>query len=187
MANGKSVFKIFIGGGGDDWFSHIVEGYSSEYAALNPDLDVKYFSWTQGVDISNHLLYSIPQLAHITIVGHSYGADTAFSVLRNTRTVDLLVSIDPVGRFKVPWPTTRGATRKWLNTRAEPTATNKTTDDTIAAIGGKYPRPPALGAAGAPDFSHIVDATHGAFRVMMRFYSDGSPSGKTLLGGTNVA
>ncbi len=106
MAVKKSVFKVFIGGGGDDWISHIVETYAGDYAALNPDLEVRYFSWTESIDIANHL-FAIPQAAHVTIVGHSYGADTAFSVMKNARTIDVLISIDPVGRFKVPWSTRR--------------------------------------------------------------------------------
>ncbi len=166
--------------------SHIVETYAGDYAALNPDLEVRYFSWTESIDIANHL-FAIPQAAHVTIVGHSYGADTAFSVMKNARTIDVLISIDPVGRFKVPWSTTRSSALKWLNVRAEPDAKTKTTDDTIAWVGGKYTRPPARGEAGAPDVSHIVNATHGAFRAMMRSATNGFQSGSSLLGGKSVA
>jgi len=38
------IRKIFIGGGGDDWVSHIVEDYAAAYAKLNPLYDCRYFS-----------------------------------------------------------------------------------------------------------------------------------------------
>lgn len=72
-----SVHKIFIGGGGDDWISHIVERYEQRYAKLNPAYQCDFFSWTKGGFISKMLL-SLPRKANVTVVGHSYGADTAF-------------------------------------------------------------------------------------------------------------
>jgi pimeloyl-ACP methyl ester carboxylesterase len=120
------------------------------------------------------------------VIGHSYGADTAFSVVRDTtRAVDILVSIDPVGRFRPAWTTIRAKARVWLNVRAEPSAERRTLDDTISWIGGQYPRPPARGQAGAPDFAIVANATHGAFRIMMDASTAGR-SGRQLLGGNPV-
>lgn len=101
------------------------------------------------------------------------------------RAVRVLVSIDPVGRFRPSWPSIRAAARFWLNVRAEPSSKNHSSDDVIASIGGKYSRPPERGEPGAPDFSIIADATHGAFRQMMR-QSVAGVSGASLLGGNRV-
>jgi len=177
------IHKVFIGGGGDDWFTHIVEDYEAAYRRLNPDCVTYYYSWTQQFAVGR-LLASLPQGAHVTVVGHSYGGDCAFSAVQK-RQVDVLVSIDPVGRRRPSWVSIRSKAKVWLNVRAEPDAGHRTTDDTIAAIGGKYPLPPGRGEAGAPNHSLTANATHGAFRTMMNAVGDGV-SGASLLGGNRV-
>ena len=178
------IWKIFIGGGGDGWFSHIVENYQAEYAAQNPGFNVRYFSWTDdlqaGVQIGG-----APADAHVTVVGHSYGGDAAFKAVRFRSRVDVLISIDPVGHLRVPWGMIRPHCLQWLNARAEPDDKHHSTDDVIAWIGGKYPPPPARGQPDAPDYAVTVNATHGDFRTMMRA-SDRGVSGKLLLGGRSV-
>jgi pimeloyl-ACP methyl ester carboxylesterase len=178
------IYKIFVGGGGDDWFSHIVESYAADYTRANQGYKCSYYSWTQGGAIGT-LLQGIPKDADVTIVGHSYGADTAFSRIQNGGVVNTLISIDPVGRFRPSWASIRAKAQMWLNVRAEPSEANRTRDDVIASIGGKYPRPPAAGQPGAPNHAFIVDATHGAFSTMMRATSNGV-SGRSLLGGAHV-
>ena len=179
------VHKIFVGGGGDDWFSNIVENYEADYSKLNPDYTCRYFSWTSQGAVTD-LIRDLPREAHVTVVGHSYGADAAFSAVTASRAVDVLVSIDPVGRIGPSWASIRSAARIWLNARAEPSRERRRVDDGVAFIGGKYPRPPAPGEAGAPDHSLIVDINHGSFRVMMRAAGRGSVSGAALLGGVRV-
>jgi pimeloyl-ACP methyl ester carboxylesterase len=181
------IYKVFIGGGFDDWISGIVKSYEANYRALNPTLHSRYFSWTESINISNYLLFEVAKVAHITVIGHSYGADTAFAVLSKNRGADVLISIDPVGRFKTPWTQISNSAAQWLNVRAEPSEKNKSGDDTIANLGGKYERPPERGQAGSPNYSFSVDATHGAFRTMMRFSDGVQPSGRVLLGGASVA
>lgn len=175
------VVKLFIGGLGDAWFSRIIARYAADYAALNPGCECSYHSW-YALRAVRARLAALPADAHVTLVGHSYGADTALHAAR-ARAVDVLIGIDPVGRLRPAWATVRPHARLWLNIRAEPSSANRTTDDTIAAIGGKHPRPPAPGQPGAPDHAHTADVTHGAFRTMMRA---GTPSGQTLLGGRAV-
>lgn len=75
-----SVHKIFIGGGGDDWISHIVENYEAQYRGLNPTYRCSYFSWTDEGGI-RQALRSLPRGANVTVIGHSYGADAAFSAI----------------------------------------------------------------------------------------------------------
>ncbi|MBD8545806.1 alpha/beta hydrolase [Sphingomonas sp. CFBP 8760] len=179
-----TIWKIFVGGGGDDWFSHIVETYHAEYAKMNPDFSCRCFSWTEG-DAIRALLNGEAKGGNVTLVGHSYGGDTAFWVLKDTPNVDLLVSIDPVGRFQRSWTAIRADAGLWLNVRAEPSSDNRSFDDTIAWAGRKYPRPPAIGQPNAPNHSLIANRTHGDFRGMMRD-TVGGVSGRTLLGGHHV-
>lgn len=177
--------KIFIGGGGDDWISHIVKDYAAEYAKRNPSFTCRYFSWTQEGDVGE-LLKTIKNDVNVTVIGHSYGADAAFGAVSGGRRVNALISIDPVGRGRPSWAAIRAGAAIWLNVRAEPSAGRRTRDDTIAAIGGKYPRPLEPGKAGAPNFALIADATHGNFRAMMHL-SGAGPSGASILGGNRVS
>jgi len=179
-----TIWKIFVGGGGDDWFSHIVKTYHAEYAKMNPGLACRYFSWTEG-DAIRALLNGEAKGGHVALVGHSYGGDTAFWVLRDVPNVDLLVSIDPVGRFQRDWASIRADAAQWLNVRAEPGSANRSFDDPIAWAGRKYSRPPAAGQPNAPNYNIVADRTHGDFRGMMRDAA-GGVSGRTLLGGHHV-
>lgn len=179
------VCKIFIGGGFDDKVTHIVEDYRVRYAAANPGYQCHYFPWKNEAGIAGPSMHLQPVI--ITLVGHSYGADSAFSVVTGSkRAINVLISIDPVGHFRPSWASIRGKCQIWLNVRAEPSSNKRSFDDTIARIGGKYPRPPAKGQAGAPNYSIIANATHGAFSTMM-VASVGGISGRALLGGRSVA
>jgi len=175
------VVKIFVGGGGDDWFSHIVEQYASRYAERNPDFICEYFSWTDGRSLKKFLRDKAKD-ASITVVGHSYGADTAFNCI-GERTADVLVSIDPVASFRNSWASIRPHCRVWLNVRAEKPSGQWDRSDWIAMFGGKYGRPPVPGQPGAPDHAHIAPVSHGEFAAMMR---DGAVSGRMLLGGRAI-
>jgi hypothetical protein len=179
----KQVYKVFIGGGGDDWISGIVEDYVALYATANATVHSEYFSWTESIDIKNYILQEIPPAAHITIIGHSYGADSAFTFLRKGRTANVLISIDPVGRFKTPWTTIRNSAINWLNVNATPSDKTWSQGDVVAWAGSKYGPPPAKGKPGAPDYSYSADLTHADFRRMMAV---GAVSGRSLLGGKYV-
>lgn len=180
----QNVYKIFLGGGGDDWISHIVENYGDEYRLLNPEYHCKYFSWTESLD-SGVFVRELPEGAQVTIVGHSYGGDAACFAL-TTRPVNVLITVDPVSYLRLPWTFIRSMAAIWLNVRSEPSWSNFSKDDVIATGGHRYPRPPSPGQAGAPNHSIIADVTHSDFRQMMRITSNGV-SGSSLLGGKRVA
>lgn len=178
------IVKLFIGGGGDDWFTGIVKGYAADYARRNPTYHCRYYSWTETPTIVDFLV-ALPSGAHLTIVGHSYGGDTAFWVIGMSRHANVLISIDPVGRLRKSWAGIRSNADIWLNVRAEPSKDRRTSDDSIAGLGGKYPRPPNPGEASAPNYSLVVNTTHGRFRDMMHVSSRGI-SGESLLGGNHA-
>ena len=178
-----NVHKVFIGGGGDDWISGIVRDYATEYRRRNRDVNVHYYSWTEQTIFGDLLRYEAKD-AHITLVGHSYGGDAAFSIVTSNHHVQVLITIDPVGRLRPAWPLIRAGAKVWLNVRAEPKHWTFP-DDQIAAIGGKYPRPPERGQPGTPDFALVANARHGAFGDMMKV-SIAGVSGQSLLGGNCV-
>lgn len=180
----QNVYKIFIGGGGDDWISHIVESYYEAYLQLNPQYHCQYFSWTDNIAAPEYVR-KIPDDAHVTIVGHSYGGDLAFHSL-TTRPINVLITIDPVSYIRLPWSFVRSMTSIWLNVRSEPSWKNFTRDDIIATIGHRYPRPPSPGQPNAPNYSIIADMTHSHFSQMMRIPVRGV-SGVSLLGGRHVS
>ncbi|PTQ60058.1 hypothetical protein C8J45_1139 [Sphingomonas sp. PP-CE-3G-477] len=179
------VHKTFIGGGGDDWFSHIVESNAERYRKTNPSYKCPYFAWTADLAIPA-ALRAPPQGSNITVVGHSYGADTVFSEIQRGRPVTTLITMDPVARLRPSWTTIRSRCFVWLNVRAEPSGKNRSFDDTIAGFGGKYPTPPKPGEPGAPNYAYNPDSTHGAFDTMMRLANKQGVSGRSLLGGNGV-
>lgn len=179
----RPVHKVFIGGGGDDWISHIVKGYFRRYQHRNPEYVCIYFSWTDG-DL-DAFVRELPTAASVTLVGHSYGGDAACFAL-TTRPIDVLITIDPVSYLRNPWTFIRSMAAVWLNVRSEPSWKNSSFDDVIATVGHRYPRPPAPGQPGAPNYSIIADKTHGDFPGMMRLPSNGV-SGASLLGGKPIA
>lgn len=184
MVKVAETWKIFIGGGGDNWLTHIVKGYSDRYRKQNPHFDVRYRSWTENNLVAMEI-DSAPADAHITVVGHSYGGDAAFKAVALCPSVDVLISIDPVAHFRIPWGMIRPHCRKWLFVRAQPDDKHRTSDEGVAAIGGKYPPPPKPGQPNAPDYVLIGNATHGDFYQLMRTTSQGV-SGASLLGGRSV-
>lgn len=183
VAEVRPVYKVFIGGGGDDWISGIVKSYCTEYIAANPSYHCKYFSWTDGGGAAEYVR-RLPAASHITVVGHSYGGDAACFAL-TTRPIDVLITIDPVSYLRLPWTFIRSMAKVWLNVRSEPSWSHFTKDDVIASVGHRYPRPPAPGQPGAPNYSFVSDATHSAFRSMMHGSVNGV-SGTSLLGGNHV-
>lgn len=178
------TYKIFFGGGGDDWISHLVESYYDAYRKLNPQYHCSYYSWTDKSNAAT-LISKLPYEAHVTAVGHSYGGDAACFAL-TTRPISVLITIDPVSYLRLPWTYLRSMAAIWLNVRSEPSWSNFTKDDVIATIGHRYPRPPRPGQPGAPNHSIIADVTHSRFDEMMRITSNGV-SGASLLGGKRVA
>jgi pimeloyl-ACP methyl ester carboxylesterase len=159
-----------------------VRSYAAAHARARPDHCCHYHPWTDARGIAR-LLAALAPDNHVTLVGHSYGAETAFKVVaRTARPVDCLISIDPVGRRRPSWAAIRAGARVWLNVRAEPSPDRRSFDDTIGWAGGKYPRPPGPDHAAAPDHAILADATHGAFRAMM-IAEKGGTSGEALLAG----
>lgn len=90
---------IFIGGAWDRSQSKIVRTYVRQLQLRNPDRNIAYFSQD---DTARATAYanSVPDTEPLNIIGHSYGADTAVKVSRQTtRRVTTLVGVDPVSQI----------------------------------------------------------------------------------------
>lgn len=87
---------VFVGGAGDA-NSNIVKGYYDDFVRNHPELVAKYFSHDDGTAILDYI-NSLPPNAPVTLVGHSWGGDTAVKVSASlNRKIDMLITIDPVG------------------------------------------------------------------------------------------
>ncbi len=130
---------VFIGGAGDATFRNVRSVYE-QFVRLNPNLIARYFSWTQEQAIVNYLA-SVGS-APITLIGHSFGATTAIEIAADAsttinRTINLLITVDPVGRFVSTRDLVNAAanTDRWVNITSNPLSRDRT--DEVAFIGNK--------------------------------------------------
>ena len=99
---GVPKHMVFVGGFFDDTFttspdSQTMEGASQRFAKLNPGSDVQYFTHDQG-DVLASYIKSVG--GDVTILSHSWGADTAAAVVADLPAglkVSSLITLDPVG------------------------------------------------------------------------------------------
>jgi pimeloyl-ACP methyl ester carboxylesterase len=131
---------------------------------------VEYASHDQPARVRS-LIQAVPAGTRIVLVGHSWGADTAAQIVdrmgREGRPVDMLVTIDPVGRGLSEdfFGRVRAGAREWINVNAADGNPSNPSNQ-IAELGGQYGRLPARFASqhfDAPfahgDFAMMVDRT----------------------------
>jgi len=119
---------IFIGGFLDG-YSHIVQSYQEAFQKQYPHIKTYYFEWHEKKKIKACLEKIKDQK---NIIGHSYGATTAISLLQEYE-VDILITIDPVSRFSTH---KKPKAKRWIDVNAKPSAYH--ISDLIAWIGGKW-------------------------------------------------
>jgi hypothetical protein len=110
--------------------------YMKFLKAYNITADVQYFTWDQasqltqwgnGVDASG---------GQITLIGHSYGGDTAASVVANGLKVKTLITLDPVSYIQPNFQQVAANSGQWLNFVA--TGGGLTLPNAIAGVGGAW-------------------------------------------------
>lgn len=139
----KQGTVIFIGGFGDGGKigdDGIVSAYAKPFQDQNPNVDVQYFPWDQGKQVQDYVK-SLPAGTDVSIVGHSYGGDTAAEVTQSLGQqnipVNKLITIDPVGHG---WndgfmSNVANNTDRWVNVQADPSSRNRS--DWVAHIGSQ--------------------------------------------------
>jgi pimeloyl-ACP methyl ester carboxylesterase len=126
----KQGSVILIGGAGDGdkiGDDGIVSAYAKPFSEQNPNLDVRYFPHDQGQQVQDYVK-SLPPGTDVSIVGHSWGGDTAAQVTQSLGAqnipVNTLVTIDPVGHGWNDGFMSNVATNtaNWVNVQADPSS-----------------------------------------------------------------
>jgi|GEM_PF-2604214 len=181
----KQGTVIFIGGLGDgDQIGDdgIVSAYAKPFSDQHPNLDVQYFPWDQGKQVQDYVK-SLPPGTDVSLVGHSYGGDTAAQVTQSLGQqnipVNTLVTVDPVGHF---WgdgfmSNVANNTDRWVNVQADPPSSNWS--DRVAFWGDR------VGADVKPYVDNFIVSpnNHEDFGSMMDTTPSGSQSPKDAVVG----
>jgi RHS repeat-associated protein len=149
----SGMLDLYVGGGGDDWFSRIVKNYAIQHKGA-------YRSWTEFPSVLKDIVAASKRGEPIRIYAHSYGGAVALNaVSRSGVAIDRLITIDPVGpvtsRFN------RDNVTNWLNVRAEPSTWDRS--DYVAWLGRKVSR----SITDQADVNLVSDAHHGQFESML--------------------
>ena len=155
---------IYIGGGADT-VSEIVKSYATQQMKLYPERDIQYYIWDNVEAISTAVL-TTPNGEPLNVIGHSLGGAEAMRQNGlNYKSIDTLVTIDPVDfpGDSIDAPSANNIDAKnWINVTANPSSWNRS--DYVAALGGKVSSERTAGA----DIQVNSSANHGAFGTMMR-------------------
>lgn len=169
------VATLFIGGGGDGKTGIVRNragfGLDPGFAQSFPEVLVEYFSWNErpAVEARIRALRAQNPGIRIHLVGHSYGGDTAAQIAAGMaggpRPIDLLVTVDPVGRgtSSAFFERVRDGTWRWINVNATEGGKLESSN-IIAGLGGAW----NYGPMGHADSFLNVPATHANFAAMMR-------------------
>jgi pimeloyl-ACP methyl ester carboxylesterase len=155
---------VFVGGAGDQ-DSAIVYGEYERFKFARPDIPSRYFSHDENRAISNYIK-TLPDGAPVTLIGHSWGGDTAAQVALNLpKRITRLITVDPVGTF-TPWLHSYDAIAKsvgkWTNINAQP-GEERTAGDRVAGFGGRW----GTGPAGAAHNFVTLNGHHDDFSRML--------------------
>ena len=146
---------IFIGGASEHTATNTVADFINsrcpKCGARLGGTTTKPYAWDQKDDIIA-FIKSLPPGESITLLGHSYGGDTAYLVARDCgRSIDTLITFDPVSRFtfNISMPEN---TQSWYNIYV--TGDNYGSGDLIADIGGQWGAVDGATNIAAPDLQH---------------------------------
>ena len=161
---------IFVGGAGDETLGGPASAAWARFRDENPSIDTHYFPHDAAAGV-RALLDSLPAGTYTSLVGHSWGGDTAAEIAaalgRQGRQVDNLVTLDPVRREPDAPDTNlynavRAGAGHWTNVNATGGRSFEWSN-LIAGIGRDY-------GTGPEPYAHsFVDApvTHGSFNAML--------------------
>jgi len=93
-----------------------------------------YFEWGESKKLAQWIQQN--QANELTVIGHSYGGDTAATVVARGNYVDTLVTVDPVGRFKPNFGKVASNSGVWVN--IDSVSTIKNGPNIISYLGGRF-------------------------------------------------
>jgi pimeloyl-ACP methyl ester carboxylesterase len=106
------------------------------YVKANPGVDVQYFTWDDAAGLAAWGTQVDASGGQITLIGHSYGAATAASVVANGLKVQSLVTLDPVSYLQPNFQQVAANSGQWLNFVAA--GGGLTLPNAIAGIGSAW-------------------------------------------------
>ena len=123
----------FVGGFFDYWTHGPVYDQYLEYIRLNPGAGAAYFTWDQGGALASWI---DANGGAVSVIGHSYGGDTAASVVAAGHGVNSLTTVDPVGWTRPSYSAVAANSGSWTNLNA--VGGGWSTPNIIAGIGGAW-------------------------------------------------
>lgn len=126
----------FVGGAMDDKIEGPVWKQYERYVADGGD--AAYFTWDQHEALAQWVDANGPD---VTVIGHSYGGDTAAEVIAAGHKVDKLITVDPVGWTQPDFSAVAGNAGTWINYNSNGSGFHYT--NVIAAFGGAWNNAPA--------------------------------------------
>ena len=173
------VVLVFVGGAGDNRLNGGVRTYvDRSFRQAFPRSRFERLDWFHAGPLAR-LVQAQPTTARIRVVGHSWGADTAARLAARLgeagRRLDLLVTIDPVGRRvdDAFLRRVRAGAVRWFNVNATGGAAYHPSD-TVAWVGGAWNHRPRRYA----DLCLDAAVPHSHFGAMMACEG---PDGRTLV------
>ncbi len=117
------LLVILVSGFLDQSFGRAVLNFEQAFREAYPGLHIHRFTFDQRRAIER-LIGSQPPATRIRLIGHSWGGNTAAKVAERLgaagRPLDLLMTIDPVGRGASAafFQRVRNGARRWINVNA---------------------------------------------------------------------
>jgi hypothetical protein len=139
----------FVGGLGDSG-SGLIKGAYDAYK--KPDGSVAYFAFDQADALAAFIKASN---GDVTVVAHSYGADTAAKVVAAGNQVRQLITLDPVSRIRPDYAKVAANASQWIDFNAVG-GHSSDFSNFVAGLGGAWGNAPA----GFADQLFVVDASH---------------------------
>lgn len=154
---------IFVGGLGDQNSAIVYKEYE-RFKFARPDVASRYFSHDENRAIGNYIK-TLSDDAPVTLIGHSWGGDTAAQVALNLpKRITTLITVDPVGNW-TPWlhsyDSIANSVGRWIDVDAESSG-EPTFGDSIARL-GRW----GTGPAGAAHNFFSLDEHHDNFSHML--------------------
>ncbi len=147
----------FVGGAGDSIDSELMGKMFKNHKYPGD----KFFTWDQSAELAQWIA---DNGGNVTVIGHSYGADTAASVVAAGYSVDRLITVDPVGWSRPEFSRVVENSAIWENYNAMGSDPNSSWPNTVAYLGGKWG-----GDVGKYAISPKQDGSYGHANICQRY------------------
>ncbi len=132
------VTKVaYVGGFFDSWFNGPAK--IAYQRAQKNGVDAIYFTWDQGEELASWL--DTNKASDKIVIGHSYGGDTAATVVSQGHTVQQLVTVDPVGWSRPNFSSVSKYSNQWINVNSvgnQSGGVRGSIANIIAGVGGAW-------------------------------------------------